>query len=126
MPMYQCFTPEGSLDETQRSSVATAFTNIHCSLTTAPPTFVHVLFHEYTPKWSSTDYAVHGGIRAGRAQSITDSLVDQMTTTLAETIGVSSDAVTMQTRETPASWIMEGGAVLPEPGDEAAWVGANA
>ena len=123
--MYQCFTPAGSLSEAQRSSVATAFTDIHCSLTTAPPTFVHVLFHDYKPKWSSTDHAIHGGIRAGRSQDITDSLIAQMTATLAETVGVSTDKITMQTRETPASWIMEGGAVLPEPGDEAAWVGAH-
>lgn len=125
MPMYQCFTPQGSLDDEQRSAIASAFTDIHCSLTTAPPTFVHVLFHERRPKWSPTDHAIHGGIRAGRPQDVTDSLIAQMTSALAEAAAVSPDAVTMQTRQTPASWIMEGGAVLPEPGEEAAWVGAQ-
>lgn len=126
MPMYQCYTPEGTLDDEQRSSIAAAFTDIHCSLTTAPPTFVHVLFHETQPRWANTAHAIHGGIRAGRAQEITDGLVSQMTAVVANTVGVNADQVSMDTRETPASWIMEGGSVLPEPGEEAAWVASHA
>ncbi len=126
MPMYQCYTPEGTLDDGQRSSIAAAFTDIHCSLTTAPPTFVHVMFHEKQPRWSETPFAIHGGVRAGRPQELTDSLVSQMTTVVADTVGAQTDQVSMTTQETPASWIMEGGAVLPEPGEEDAWVASHA
>ena len=126
MPMYQCFTPEGALDDDQRSSIATSFTDIHCSLTTAPRTFVHVLFHERQAQFTDSGYAIHGGIRAGRPAEVTEGLVSQMTAALADSAGVAPSAVSMATAETPASWIMEGGSVLPEPGEEAAWLASHA
>jgi hypothetical protein len=40
--------------------------------------------------------------------------------------GVPAESVGMRTSTTPASWILEGGRVLPEPGEEAAWLAAQA
>ena len=125
MPMYQCFSAEGTFDDGQRQRIAEALTEIHCSETTAPPTFVHVLFHHRDPKPAAAPIRIHGGIRAGRDQSVTDSLVRRMTEAVATEADLPVDQVAMDTNETPASWIMEGGKVLPEPGEEDVWMAAS-
>lgn len=45
---------------------------------------------------------------------------------VARIAGVPADQVTMRTSTTPASWILEGGRVLPEPGEEEAWLAGHA
>jgi len=35
-------------------------------------------------------------------------------------------SVTMGTVDVPAKWAMEGGDIMPEPGEEAAWFAAHA
>jgi len=126
MPMYTCFSPPGAFDQSARAALAERITDVHCSLTTAPRTFVHVVFVEREPEADGAAFAVHGGIRAGRPAEVTAGLIDGMTQAVADVSGEAQTRVTMTTRETPASWIMEGGVVLPEPGDEAAWVAAHA
>ena len=44
MPIYQCISPEGLLDESQRKNIAEEITRIHCDATGAPRSFVNVLF----------------------------------------------------------------------------------
>ena len=46
MPIYQCISPEGLLDESQRKNIARAITRIHCDATGAPRSFVNVLFQD--------------------------------------------------------------------------------
>jgi phenylpyruvate tautomerase PptA (4-oxalocrotonate tautomerase family) len=125
MPMYQCFAPPESFNDGKRAALARTLTTIHCSLTGAPPTFVHIVFRDGQPSWSQARLSILGGIRAGRGVEVTDALVSQMTHALAEAAGVAASEVAMRTVETPASWIMEGGRVLPEPGDEAEWLAAE-
>ncbi len=121
MPLYRCFTPDGTFDDDQRSAVARAITDIHCSETTAPPTFVHVQFLD-APARQAAAVAVHGGLRAGRPARVTDRIVARTTEAVATIAEVGVEEVAMRVSETPASWIYEGGRVLPEPGDEAAWM----
>ncbi|MEM8926030.1 MAG: tautomerase family protein [Actinomycetota bacterium] len=121
MPLYRCHTPVDALSDEQRSAMAKAITEIHCSETTAPPTFVHVQFHD-APAGQATPFAIHGGLRAGRPRDVTDRIVKRATEAVADIAGIPVDDVAMRTSETPASWIFEGGRVLPEPGDEAAWL----
>lgn len=126
MPLYQCFAPEGTLDADQRTDIAEAITDIHCSLTTAPPTFVHVQFHDRSQTEGETPVVLSGGLRAGRPASVTTGLVEQISAAVSEIGGIPPDQISMSTVETPASWILEGGRVLPEPGEEEAWVQAAA
>ena len=44
MPIYQCISPEGLLDESARGKLAEEITRIHCDATGVPPTFVNVMF----------------------------------------------------------------------------------
>lgn len=125
MPLYRCFAPGDALDDAQRSALAKAITEIHCELTTAPPTFVHVQFLPARDD-QPVPFRLHGGLRAGRSQDITDQIIQRCTTALADIAGVQPSDITMRTSHTPASWIYEGGRVLPEPGEEAAWIAAHA
>lgn len=125
MPLYRCFAAPGELDGSQRSSLAQAITEIHCELTGAPPTFVHVQFHPDRAD-QPTPLVLHGGLRAGRSAELTQQIIERCTAALADIAAVSTDQISMRTSETPASWIYEGGRVLPEPGEEAAWLAAHA
>ena len=73
MPLYVCATPGSTLDGGQRLRIARALTRIHCELTGAPATFVHVVFDE-----SKTAYSVFGTIRAGRTEDVKSALRQQM------------------------------------------------
>jgi phenylpyruvate tautomerase PptA (4-oxalocrotonate tautomerase family) len=121
MPLYICGTPPDALDERKRQSIATAITRIHCDVTGAPPTFVHVIFDESKPA-----YSVFGTIRAGRTDETKAELKRQMARAVAETMGTRAEAVSAFTVDVPASWVMEGGALLPEPGEEEGWLAAHA
>ncbi len=125
MPLYQCHTPHGSLDDEQRAEIAKAITAIHCELTTAPPTFVHVQFHD-RGEVDDAETRLSGGIRAGRPQAVTDELVERISGAVSEIGSIDRSQIRMRTVETPASWILEGGRVMPEPGQEAAWEQAGA
>ena len=46
MPLYRCIVPKNSLDYGQRQEIAEAFTNVHCGISAAPRSFVHVWFIE--------------------------------------------------------------------------------
>ena len=46
MPIYQCTSPGGLLDDSTTENIAKEITRIHCGATGAPASFVDVLFHE--------------------------------------------------------------------------------
>ena len=125
MPLYRCHYPEGALDDRQRAALAVAFTDIHCELTGAPRTFVHVQFHPRAPRPGEPRYELHAGIRAGRDGALAQAIIDRCTSAVRELGGAALDEVTMRTSSTPASWILEGGRVLPEPGEEGDWLAAG-
>lgn len=116
MPLYRCTTPVGTLDDTGRQRIAETITAIHCDLTGAPPTFVHVQFFD------GPEPTLHGGIRAGRDATLTDRLIERCVREVGAIAGV---GFSMRTTATNASSIFEGGRVFPEPGEEAAWLDAR-
>ncbi|MGF1599086.1 MAG: tautomerase family protein [Acidimicrobiales bacterium] len=123
MPLYRCTTPPGSLDDEQRSAIAVAITDIHCGATGAPPTFVHVQFFDGLDGGDSV--TLHGGLRSGRDDGVVVEIIERCIATVSEVSGVAADRITMRTSGTPAHWIFEGGRVMPEPGQEAAWLAAG-
>lgn len=121
MPLYRCTSPTDLLDHTQRQAMVDAFTTIHCEVTGAPPTFVHVQFHDATGA-EATPITLHGGIREGRSEESRREIIDRCVAAAAEIADRPASEISMRTSSTPASWIFEGGRVMPEPGDEAAWL----
>jgi phenylpyruvate tautomerase PptA (4-oxalocrotonate tautomerase family) len=120
MPVYHCSIPETQLDDAKRQQIASEITRIHCEKTGAPPDFAHVLFADAAAAGAAA--SVVGSIRAGRSASLRDEMAGAMAAAVAKSLGVEAGIVRVLLLEVPASWVMEGGAVMPEPGDEAAWL----
>lgn len=124
MPLYRCHVAPGLTSQGQRALVAKELTRIHCEVTGAPPSFVHVFFQEDTHGRlpAGAKVFVLGSIRAGRTPEQKSRLVSEMRRATATATGVREDEVSVVTADLPARWVMEGGAVLPEPGEEEAWL----
>ena len=132
MPMYRCMIPKGSLNYSQRSEIATAFTDVHCGISNAPRNFVHVQFFEIDEGTSvqdshgagdlkfDTPFFIAGGNRAGRPPEVRSQILDGLINRFCEIASVPKSDVSGYISEAPASWSMEDGQILPEPGQEPA------
>lgn len=127
MPLYICNAMAGKIDDAAKEKIAADITRIHCEVTDAPPTFVHAFFFEEAPFWKLGDKTafLFGSIRAGRNDEQKAQIVDEMRQSIHTHTGIPLDDIAAITRDTPASWVMEGGDILPEPGEEAAWLAAH-
>ena len=123
MPLYRCTIPKDSLSYEDREHIANEITRIHCEVTGAPKTFVHVFMFEED---SREDFAINGSIRFGRTDEQKADLKSQMQSALAQRAGVDTEKVSVNTMDVMARWTMEGGDVLPEPGEEEAWLAKHA
>jgi phenylpyruvate tautomerase PptA (4-oxalocrotonate tautomerase family) len=108
----------------QRAAIAEHVTRIHCEVTDGLPLFVHTFFAEDDQGMLPGDKAalLLGSIRAGRTAEQKTRLVAELEEALARVLGLARDQVSVVTVDVPARWVMEGGDLLPEPGDEAAWM----
>ena len=127
MPLYICNVKKGSIDATAKKQIADAITNIHCSVTGAPASFVHAVFFEESALFPLEDKQlfVRGTIRKGRSTEQKNEIAEQIQASLAEYGKASLQNTEAVIRETPASWVLEGGEIMPEPGEEAAWFAAQ-
>ena len=124
MPLYRCAVTPGLTGYEQRARISKEVTRIHCEVTDALPGFVHTFFSEDRDgKLPAGKRAfLLGSIRAGRTPEQKRRLVAEMTSALAGVLGIPAAEVAVVTADVPARWVMEGGAILPEPGEEAAWL----
>lgn len=124
MPLYICNSIKGTIPATAKSRIATEITDIHCQLTGAPRTFVHVFFLEDATMPPLSDYSVMlmGSIRHGRDDDTKISLTTKMSGAIAHHASLDNEKIGMTLLDVPASWVMEGGEVLPEPGEEEQWL----
>jgi phenylpyruvate tautomerase PptA (4-oxalocrotonate tautomerase family) len=124
MPLYRCSVPPGLTSYEQRSRIAKEVTRIHCEVTGAPPVFVHTFFGEDREGRLPAGKRAFllGSIRAGRTPEQKQRLASELTSALASVLGIAASEVAVVTADVPARWVMEGGDILPEPGDEAAWL----
>ncbi len=125
MPFYHATTRPDLLTVEQRQAFAGDVVDIHCDVTGAPPSFVHVLVTDAAEPLADDMVAVvNGTIRAGRNDAQKAEIADRISAALATRAGVDPASVTTGTRDIPASYTMEGGVLLPEPGspEEQAWM----
>ncbi len=125
MPMYTV-SSRAPLSVEQRLKVAGLVTTVHCELTGAPPSFVNVVFSHGVPLKSGLGLHVFSFVRKGRPIALNDRLVKDLADKIGAILRVSKSLIDVELCEVPASWIMEGGDILPEPGEEAncAWLEA--
>jgi phenylpyruvate tautomerase PptA (4-oxalocrotonate tautomerase family) len=127
MPFYCCHVPAGSLTDSQKDDLAKAITRIHAEVTGAPPDLVHVTYNElatadsYTAGEPSSDTIITGHIRAGRSDADKERLLREVAGAAAGT-GRPLDTIAVLLRDVPARYILESGEIVPELGEEDAWL----
>ena len=121
MPLYTVSTKE-PLPTSVRESVAMMITDVHCEHTGAPRTFVQVLFAENVPLSPGIDLHIFASVRAGRTLQVNDDVEKDLVQQMSALTSVPIMNMEYLMYGVPASWIMEGGVVLPEPGEEAEWL----
>ncbi len=127
MPLYIVNNQAGLMPDEAKPKIAADITRIHCDVTGAPAKFVHVFFFEDgpMPPLGDRQAMVYGQIRHGRNDAQKAQIAAEMRGSVCEHTGLSEETVHAFTTDTPASWVMEGGDVLPEPGEEEAWLAAH-
>ena len=124
MPLYVCNAAKGAIKDDAKPKIAADITRIHCDVTGAPPEFVHAFFVEDAPNQPLGEKTafLFGSIRAGRNDEQKAQIVSQMRQSIETHAGIALDQIDMVTVDVPASWVLEGGAIMPEPGEEAEWM----
>ncbi|MCV6592327.1 MAG: tautomerase family protein [Silicimonas sp.] len=127
MPLYMCNAVRGMIPDAAKPGIAADITDIHCEITGAPRSFVHVFFFEDAPQLPINDKSVFvfGSIRAGRSEDQKADVLARIKHSIRAHAGVPGSEIIADTIDLPASWVMEGGEVLPEPGEEEAWLAGH-
>lgn len=124
MPLYSCNAAPGAISDEAKPKIAADITRIHCDVTGAPPIFVHAFFFEdapHQPLDGKTAF-LFGSIRAGRNDAQKAQIVDEMRHSIHTHAGIPLDEIVVVTQDTPAKWVLEGGEIMPEPGEETEWL----
>ncbi|HXB86408.1 tautomerase family protein [Mycobacterium sp.] len=131
MPVYTCTTTTSTLTAETKSALAQEITRIHSEINHVPTTYVDVVFHElpagdiYTDGVPANPVLVNGWVRSGHPTDKTTRLATEIADAVSRIANVPADRVMMVIQNSPASGAVEGGRVLPEPGQEQAWIAAN-
>lgn len=117
MPLYTISTTQ-ALPETTKHALANLIMHTHCGLTGAPETFVNVVFSQNVPIKQNATINVMGAVRKGRTAEMNQVLETAHKQKIAELLAINTSEVDLSLFEVPAAWVMEGGEILPEPGEE--------
>jgi phenylpyruvate tautomerase PptA (4-oxalocrotonate tautomerase family) len=120
MPLYRVFTQSNELDQATKASVAKSITDTHCGLTGAPKEFVHVFYIE-SEDVEQSSIEVLGAIRAGRSDEVKNGIITKIEDSILAAADVTRDKIKVSLMGVVAKWVMEAGAIMPEPGEEAEW-----
>ncbi|MEL6675063.1 MAG: hypothetical protein AAFR61_22840 [Bacteroidota bacterium] len=121
MPLYSLTSPK-HLSSGTKQQLVDLFTDAHCSIMVAPEQFVHVVFFEGIPILENKSLYIHANVRLGRSQSQIDRVCDAFKTGCARILQVSEAQIHINLMEIDGKWAMEGGFVMPSPGEEDAWM----
>jgi len=128
MPIYTCTTTEGTLTSDVKVALAGEVARIHSAINHVPSTYVNVVFHElpadaiYTDGRPAAPVLVSGWVRAGHPDAEITRPATEIALAITRLAGVPPERVLVVFQSSPASFAVEGGRVLPEPGREQAWI----
>ena len=130
MPIYQVATSGVDLSRDQRETLAKRFTAVHHDVTRAPEPFVRIVFQPmplglmYTAGEVEPSFVLHAGCRAGRSDATRHELMHRLYDVIREVTDLPPDQIVIAATDTPSSWLMEAGLIMPEPtpAAEAAWM----
>ena len=117
MPLYTVSTGR-SLSVPNRKALANLIMDVHCVITGAPKTFVNVMYCDNIPLEDGLQMNVLGAVRKGRTAEMNATLQNTLIDKITEMFNMSDLQLDLSLFEVPAQWVMEGGEILPEPGEE--------
>ena len=127
MPVYTCTTTTATLTPDIKSALAQEIGRIHAEINHVPSTYVNIVFHElplggiYTDGVPANPVLVNGWVRSGHPADKTSLLATEIAAAVSRIANIATDRVLMVIQNSPASGAVEGGRILPEPGQEEAW-----
>jgi phenylpyruvate tautomerase PptA (4-oxalocrotonate tautomerase family) len=131
MPIYTCTVKASTLDAATKTALAREIAVIHSSINHVPSTYVNTAFHElsadniYTDGVPSSPVLVSGWVRAGHPEEETTRLATEIAAAVTRITNIDAERVLVVIESSPARSAVEGGRVLPEPGEEQAWIAGN-
>jgi phenylpyruvate tautomerase PptA (4-oxalocrotonate tautomerase family) len=127
VPIYTLTTTASTLNTEVKAALAGEIGRIHSSINHVPSTYVNVVFHElpadgvYTDGVPANPVLVSGWVRAGHPEAETTRLATEIAAAVSRIADIAVDRVLVVIQSSPARSAVEGGRVLPEPGQEQAW-----
>jgi phenylpyruvate tautomerase PptA (4-oxalocrotonate tautomerase family) len=131
VPIYTCTTTESTLSARTKKALAGEIGTIHSEINHVPSTYVNIVFHElptdnvYSDGVPANPVLVSGWIREGHPKTEVTRLAVEIAAATTRVAGVPAERVLVVFETSPASFAVEGGRVLPEPGEEAAWIAGS-
>ena len=128
MPIYTCTVAQSTFGADAKRALASEIARIHSSLVHVPSTLVNVAFHEldadglYSGGVPASPVLVAGWVREGHPADDTTRLATEISTAVTKVFEIDVERVLVVIQPSPASFAVEGGRVLPEPGHEQAWL----
>jgi phenylpyruvate tautomerase PptA (4-oxalocrotonate tautomerase family) len=114
-----------------KKALAQEIATIHSEINHVPSTYVKVVFHElpadnvYTDGAPASPVLVSGWIREGHPKAEVTRLATEIAAAVTRIAEVPAERVLVVFETSPASFAVEGGRVLPRPGEEAAWIAGS-
>ena len=124
MPIYQCISPEGLLDESTRGNLAEEITRIHCDAAGVPPSFVNVIFTDvpadryFVAGKPSAHSVVNGAIRVGHDVATRQTILRNLSRMWTRLTGQPEEELLISLWENQAENAMEAGSIFPAVGQE--------
>lgn len=131
MPVYTCTTAISTLTASSKAELAAEITRIHSRVNHVPSTYINVVFQElpaddvYTDARPAQPLIIKGWVRSGHPEDETSQLVAEVAEAATSVTGIPKERVLVIIENSPARFAIEGGRVLPEPGQEQAWLKAH-
>lgn len=121
MPLYS-ITSNKKISPKNKQQLVDLFTDAHCQIMIAPEQFVHVIFFEGIPIFQNKTLYIHANVRLGRSQDQIDKLCEAFKTGCSRILQVDENQIHINLMEISGKWAMEGGFVMPDPGEEDEWM----
>ncbi|OMC07094.1 tautomerase [Mycolicibacter heraklionensis] len=128
MPVYTCTTAESTLSADTKAKLAAEITRVHSMINHVPGTYVNVVFHElardnvFTDGQPAQPLLISGWVRTGHPAAQSSQLVAEVAAAASRVTGIPAKRVLVVIENSPAHFAIEGGRVLPEPGEEEEWL----
>jgi phenylpyruvate tautomerase PptA (4-oxalocrotonate tautomerase family) len=131
MPIYQCYSPKGLLTKSAKAKIADEMTSLYCNVTSAPASWVKVLFHEMPegecfsagkPASQSLILAIN---RHGRDLETRRAMLRELSQIWTRNSGQPEADLWISVTEVDPTNVMDAGLFIAEAGHEREWLEEN-